>query len=68
MGSVKQPMEKKGQVTKPQVPDKTSIDQGVGVVKGLMGRIVGKLWKNCDKKYGGEYMENCDKKVSAEYR
>ena len=42
---VKQPMEKKGLVTKPQVPDKTSIDQVVDVVKGLMGRIVEKLWK-----------------------
>ncbi len=55
MRSVKQPMEKKGLVTKPQAPDKTSIDQGVGVVKGLMGRIVGKLWKNCDEKVSAEY-------------
>lgn len=38
-------MEKKGQVTKPQVPDKTSIDQGVGVVKGLIGGIVENIWK-----------------------
>ena len=44
MGSVKQPMEKKGLVTKPQVPDKTSIDQGVGVVKGLIMEIYGKLY------------------------
>lgn len=55
---VKQPMEKKGQVTKPQVPDKTSIDQGVGVVKG---RIVEKIWGKLCGKF-------CDEKVSAEYR
>ena len=51
MGSVKRPVEKKGLITKPQVPDKTSIDQGGGVVKGLMGGIV----EICGENFVGNY-------------
>lgn len=54
MESVKQPVEKKGQVTKPQAPDIASIDQGGGVVKGLIRENM----ENYTENYVENYVEN----------
>ena len=52
--------------------DIASIDQWVGVVKGLIRKIYGKFMtkkygKIVMKKYGGKLWKNYDEKVSAEY-